>query len=177
MPAAIAAPTAHTGRRASSSNCPLGWCGVVLVSGTPRPTIGDAASSSRPARHAAGGECYRQQHCLGGFCAAATRSDRARPGGPSHGLHLRPRPGVLDGLRRAAATQHFCCILAFCGGFVVGDFCDSVCACGGRASSSSHPIGQHGVVLISGNPQPAIGDAASSSRPARHAAGGECHRQ
>ena len=86
-----------------------------------------------------------------GTCrAAATRSDRARPGGPSHGLHLRPRPGVLDGLRRAAATQHFCCILAFCGGFVVSDLCGSVCACGGRASSSRHPIGRRGVVRISG---------------------------
>jgi len=48
-------------------NCPLGWCGVVLASGNPQPAIGDEAPSSRPARHAAGGECYRQQHGLDGL--------------------------------------------------------------------------------------------------------------
>ena len=56
--------------------------------------------------YVASGECHRQQHWLGGFCAAASRSDRARPGGPSYSLHLRPRPGVLDGLH-AAATRRF----------------------------------------------------------------------
>ena len=69
-----------------------GWCGVVLVSGTPQPAICDAISSSRDMLRVA--NCHRQQHCLGGFCAAAARSDRARQGGPSHGLHLRPRPSV-----------------------------------------------------------------------------------
>ncbi len=100
--------------------------------------------------HAAGGECHRQQHCLGGFCAAASRSDRARQGGPSHGLHLRPRPSVLDGLHAAATRRFSAESTPFAEGLLSATFAARSVHTGERASSPSHPIGRCSEALVSG---------------------------
>ena len=72
------------------------------------PRDGDSAFEGQMAHAAEGATQVEVRTQQPGTCrAAATRSDRARPGGPSHGLHLRPRPGVLDGLQPAAATRRF----------------------------------------------------------------------
>ena len=72
------------------------------------PRDGDSAFEGQMAHAAEGATQVEVRTQQPGTCrAAATRSDRARPGGPSHGIHLRPRPGVLDGLQPAAATRRF----------------------------------------------------------------------
>ena len=48
---------------------------------------------------------------------------------------------------------------------------------GGRASSSSHPIGRRGFVLISGIYGQRSATRLRAKRPARRAAGGDCHQQ
>ena len=108
LTAAIAAPTAHTGWSASSSDCPLGWCGVVLVSDTycQPPAMKLQAHGLLDMLRVA--NAFDSSTVSRGSERRRSRTDRARPGGPYHGPHLRPRLGVLDGLRRAAATPHFC---------------------------------------------------------------------
>ena len=88
--------SAHTGERASSSSHPIGRRGEVLISGIYDQPLATRLRAQRPARHTVGGERHRQQHCLGGLSAAATRFDRARPGRPAHGLLHGPDPARLN---------------------------------------------------------------------------------